>query len=221
MFLRHSGNSWNVTAAPPAAIYLRRRATLKRRTICSRSSPSVSCAPCTGRARRGRFRDFLKGVLYHMAADFHKKARKQAVPLGPDHPEPAAPSLSEHDETFLNSWRDDLLARAWDDLQREERATGRPCYAVLRFCADNPDMPSAMMAANLSSQLGTELSAAAVRQSLHRARDASPTSFSKRSAMRWIIAPPKRSKRSWSSWAYWSIAARHSTGGAVMPEHAE
>ena len=48
---------------------------------------------------------------------------------------------------------------------------GQPFYAVLRFRAEHPDMPSPEMADRLSLQLGRPLTSAGVRQLLHRARE--------------------------------------------------
>jgi RNA polymerase sigma factor (sigma-70 family) len=119
---------------------------------------------------RGRFRDFLKGVLIHMVVDYHKRDRKQPLSLAPDHPEPAAMMTSEQDEAFRISWRDDLLARTWAALKAEEKPA-QPFFAVLRFRADHPDVSSQEMAERLSHDLGKALSAAGVRQTLHRARE--------------------------------------------------
>lgn len=121
---------------------------------------------------RGRFRDFLKGVLSHMVSDHFKRIRKQPFALPPDHPEPAAPpTASEQDLAFLASWRDELLARSWTALQEVQNSTGQPFFAVLRFRADHPEMASQDMAGQLSSELGKALTAAGVRQLLHRARE--------------------------------------------------
>jgi RNA polymerase sigma-70 factor (ECF subfamily) len=64
-----------------------------------------------------------------------------------------------------------LLARAWQALQRESETTGQAFYAVLRFRADNAALRSPEMAQQLGSQLGRTLTAAGVRQLLHRARE--------------------------------------------------
>src|SRR5262249_47567161 len=74
------------------------------------------------------------------------------------------------EQDFLRSWRDELLARAWDALERAQEQTGQPLYAVLRFRADNAHMPSPQMAQRLTAQLGRPLTPAGVRQILHRAR---------------------------------------------------
>jgi RNA polymerase sigma-70 factor (ECF subfamily) len=121
---------------------------------------------------RGRFRDFLKGVLSHMVADHCKLARKRPLCLTPDHPEPAAQSVkSEDDAVFLAGWRDELLARSWSALEAAEKESGQPCFTVLRFRANHPDDSSTEMADRLSQVLGKPITAPAVRQILHRARE--------------------------------------------------
>jgi RNA polymerase sigma-70 factor (ECF subfamily) len=120
---------------------------------------------------RGRFRDFLKGVLSHLVADYFKKGRKHVVSLGSDHPEPAAPITDDADQAFRESWRDELLARSWAALAAAEKESGQPHFTVLRYRADNPDASSAAMADGLSRQLGKMVTAAGVRQTLHRARE--------------------------------------------------
>src|SRR5262249_58953202 len=83
--------------------------------------------------RRGRFRNFVKGVLFHLVAKYHERRRRQPFPLPPDLPEPEAESTaSDSEQAFLTSWRDDLLARSWAALAEHQRTTGRPLYAVLR-----------------------------------------------------------------------------------------
>src|SRR5262249_46740564 len=39
---------------------------------------------------QGRFRHFVKGVLYHLIADHHKRHRRRPLELAPHHPEPAS-----------------------------------------------------------------------------------------------------------------------------------
>jgi len=119
----------------------------------------------------GRFRDYLKGVLIHLAADHHQRGKKKLVQLSPDHPEPAEESLAEQEQMFLNGWRDELLARAWSALDAQERSSGQPFHTVLRYRAEHPEVSSLDMAEHLQEVLGKRLTAAGVRQTLHRARD--------------------------------------------------
>ncbi len=122
--------------------------------------------------QRGRFRDFVKGVLSHLIADYHRR-RPPPLPLTPRGPEPAAPAEPppDPDADFVKSWCEGLLARAWEALERHQAVTGRPVYTLLRFRADHPDAGSAEMAEQIGTRLGRPLTVAGVRQMLHRARD--------------------------------------------------
>jgi RNA polymerase sigma-70 factor (ECF subfamily) len=124
-------------------------------------------------SQRGRFRDFVKGVLFHMIANYHNRRQRQPRQLAPEHQGPAVqdPSVNAEDEAFLASWRDELLARCWAALGEYERDRGQPFYTVLHFRAEHPDMPSARMAEELSPVLGKPLTAAGVRKTLERARE--------------------------------------------------
>lgn len=122
--------------------------------------------------QRGRFRNFVKGVLFHLVAKHHERRRRQPGPLPADHPGPAAePAASDSEQAFLTSWRDDLLARSWAALAEHQRTTGRPLYAVLRCRADNTEWSSEQLAEEVGRRLGKALTAAGVRQTLHRARE--------------------------------------------------
>ncbi|MBY0524524.1 MAG: sigma-70 family RNA polymerase sigma factor [Gemmataceae bacterium] len=122
---------------------------------------------------RGRFRYFVKGVLFHLVADHHKKQKRKPQSLHPDAPEPAAveASVADQDREFLASWRDEILSRSWTALEEEEKKSGKPFYTVLRFRVEHAKMPSAKMADELGAKLGKPVTAAGVRQSLHRARE--------------------------------------------------
>jgi RNA polymerase sigma-70 factor (ECF subfamily) len=121
---------------------------------------------------RGRFRNYVKGMIFHLVADHHRRRKRGPVALVDGMPEPAIdpPTLAELDRDFIKSWREDLLARSWQALQETERSDGKPFYTVLRFRAEHPQLPSEEMAKQLSRQLGKKLTAASVRQTLHRAR---------------------------------------------------
>jgi RNA polymerase sigma factor (sigma-70 family) len=119
--------------------------------------------------QRGHFRNYVKTVLRHLVSDYQRKVQARARPLAADSPALAnlACAADETDPRFLESWRDELLARTWEAL-----AAARPrSYTVLRFRAANPKLPSEQMTEQLAGQLGKPLSAAGMRQMLHRARD--------------------------------------------------
>jgi hypothetical protein len=86
-------------------------------------------------ARRGRFRDFVKGTLFHLIADYRAERRK------------------------------------WPALTESDPRTGQHFFVVLRFRAEHPDMRSPGMAQELATLLDRPLTAAGVRQLIHRARE--------------------------------------------------
>jgi RNA polymerase sigma-70 factor (ECF subfamily) len=122
---------------------------------------------------RGRFRDFVKGVLFHMVADYHSKRKRDPSSLSASPVEPGSDCsyAAEREEAYRTAWRDELMARAWLALQAHEKAQGQPFHTVLRFKVENPDLRSAEMADRLSQSMGKELTAAGVRKTLERARD--------------------------------------------------
>jgi RNA polymerase sigma-70 factor (ECF subfamily) len=122
---------------------------------------------------RGKFRNFLRGVLFHMVADHHRRKGKLPKQLATNLTEPAAPDpiLKESEREFLDSWRDELLARTWTRLGELERKKGQPLYTVLRFRAEHPKLKSDELARELSTRLRKEVTAAGVRQMIHRARE--------------------------------------------------
>ena len=122
--------------------------------------------------RRGRFRDYVKGTLFHLIADYRKRQRHWPEPLPGDGAALAAnPEEVESDRQFVEGWCDELLARAWAALADSETRAGQPLYAVLRFRADHPEMRSPHMAEQLTALLRRPFTAAGVRQILHRARE--------------------------------------------------
>ena len=122
--------------------------------------------------QRGRFRNFVKGTLFHLVADYRKQRREWPGPLPNDGADVAAdPDELESELRFEESWRDELLARAWAALAEIEARTSQPYYAVLRFRADHPEMHSPQMAEQLAARLGRPFTAVGVRQILHRARE--------------------------------------------------
>jgi RNA polymerase sigma-70 factor (ECF subfamily) len=122
--------------------------------------------------KRGRFRSFVKGTLFHLVADHRYQRRRWPGPLPADAAARVAdPEGAESERQFVDSWRDELLARAWAALAEADAATGQHSYAVLRFRADHPEMRSPQLAEGLAARLGRPLTAAGVRQALHRARE--------------------------------------------------
>lgn len=122
---------------------------------------------------RGRFRDFVKGVLFHLITDHRKKQYRSPRALPAEHAdlEINPPTTADADREFLTSWRDDLLARTWQSLQRQDEERGQAYFPTLRCRADHPDWSSQQLAEELSTSTGKPLTPAGVRQTLHRARE--------------------------------------------------
>jgi RNA polymerase sigma-70 factor (ECF subfamily) len=125
---------------------------------------------------RGRFRAFVKTVVYRLIVDHQRRAKKR-IREAPVHsniaqPEPGSEEAPTDDVAFQASWRDELLARCWTNLAEDEQKSGKPYHTVLRYRVDHADLHSPELAAGLSELLGKEINAGAVRVLLHRARDA-------------------------------------------------
>jgi RNA polymerase sigma-70 factor (ECF subfamily) len=122
---------------------------------------------------QGRFRHYVKTALFHLVKDHYRKQGKgpHQVQLGQDDPVPAPDETQAADEAFRDSWRQELLSRAWKGLEGLQQQTGQPYHDVLRFRVDHPDLASGQIAEQLGARLGKPLTAAGVRQMLHRARE--------------------------------------------------
>jgi RNA polymerase sigma factor (sigma-70 family) len=121
--------------------------------------------------QRGRFRDYVKRAVQNLITDYYR--RKKASPgQGSRAPEPAVvdAGLAEFEQQFLDSWRKDLLERAWQSLRELERATGWPYHTVLRFRVDHPELRSEDLAEQVSKEIGRPLTSGAARQALQRSR---------------------------------------------------
>ena len=119
---------------------------------------------------RGRFRDYVKMAVLNLVTDFHRRQRTLPVAVPPEDLN-RADTAGPDDGVFRESWRDELLERAWEALAGVERETGRPLHTVLKFRATNPKASSTEMAAQIGERLGKPVTAVGVRQTLHRARE--------------------------------------------------
>lgn len=123
---------------------------------------------------RGRFRAFVKTVVYRLMIDHRRKKGRD----GKEHTlavDPAARPEADEDcgdaAVFLTSWRDELLARAWHGLEQHEHKSGSPYHTALRLRVDEPELRSSDLAARLTQRLGKPMTPEAVRVLVHRARE--------------------------------------------------
>jgi RNA polymerase sigma-70 factor (ECF subfamily) len=117
---------------------------------------------------KGRFRDYVRASLCHLADRHRQGLRKLPIPTpeaGVQDADGRASPAEEDERLFNAAWREELLRRAWEAL-REVRAEW---YEVLHFSALNRDLRSPELARLLGERLGRELSADGVRQIRHRA----------------------------------------------------
>ena len=123
---------------------------------------------------RGRFRSFVKTVLYRMVAGhFRKQGNRKEVnmvsQLGNEF-ESETPSAA-FEERFFNTWRDDLLDNTWKALEAYELAGGGPYYTVLKLRIRYPGLKTEQLAKEISNTLGRSTSPGAGRVLVHRARE--------------------------------------------------
>jgi RNA polymerase sigma factor (sigma-70 family) len=112
----------------------------------------------------GRFRDYLKSVLFHLISHYRRQKRHASVSAQVLAKLPGADADS--DRHFRQSWRDELLARAWAALVDRQSEF----FTVLHVRAVHPDLTAEQLAVQLRPQLGRDVSVDNVRHMLQRAR---------------------------------------------------
>jgi DNA-directed RNA polymerase specialized sigma24 family protein len=116
---------------------------------------------------RGRFRDYLKVALRHLAGE--RSRRPKPLPFSGDRSAPP-PDAAADAERFQQFWRAELLNRAWAALADRSAAQGDQFYEVLRLKSDDPARTSEALAEELVRRHGRAFTPEGVRQTLHRAR---------------------------------------------------
>ena len=117
-------------------------------------------------AALGRFRDYLRTSLVHLVTDYYRQLRQRPQPLPADLPAPPGPNKPTDEAIFLQSWREELINRAWEALA-EANAT---YHRVLVSHVEHPEATSSEAADQLAADSGKLITAAHVRVTLHRAR---------------------------------------------------
>jgi RNA polymerase sigma-70 factor (ECF subfamily) len=117
--------------------------------------------------QKGRFRDYVKAVLFHLVSKYRRGQERQPQALPADNP--AWHELAEGasaDTPFEDSLREELMTRTMEQLARSHSTL----HEVLRLRAEYPKLPSQELAKRLGHKLDRPFSADAVRQLLRRAR---------------------------------------------------
>lgn len=122
---------------------------------------------------KGRFRSLIKTTLANLITDQRRKQNRTPLALEgeADVPTPTTDAFAAQDEEFVREWREELLARTWNALAEEDQRQQQCYFAVLQYRASHPEATSDEMAAALGAVLKRTLTAAGVRQTLHRARE--------------------------------------------------
>jgi RNA polymerase sigma-70 factor (ECF subfamily) len=124
---------------------------------------------------RGRFRDYLKTVLFRMVSNYRKQQMAQPRPLPATFPAPPVEPAEPMDEEarFVQACRRQLLDAAWQALAKVQQKTGQPFHTVLQMRVEHAheDFSSAKMAEHLASRFRRRFTADGVRKLLQRARE--------------------------------------------------
>jgi DNA-directed RNA polymerase specialized sigma24 family protein len=124
---------------------------------------------------KGRFRDYAKTAVIHLLREFHRDriARARITSLESETAKaPATPTpIDVHEAEFMALWRKELINRAWDEMELQQRATGPPYFRALWLKAQEPLISAVDLAERLRTLNNGDYSAAGVRQVLHRARE--------------------------------------------------
>jgi DNA-directed RNA polymerase specialized sigma24 family protein len=103
---------------------------------------------------RGRFRDYVKRAVQNLII-VYQGCKRPGVSLDAHAIEPAAaePGIADFEQQFIDSWRKDLLERAWSSLEDLERTIGEGYQTVRRTKVSHPDLTSDKLARQLSTTL--------------------------------------------------------------------
>ena len=120
--------------------------------------------------RQGRFRDYLKTSLRNLVTDFFRSKTKieSIEKLGDINARTV--ELESLESTFAEQWRQRVLGIAWNALRDFEAAKQTQYYSVLFLRTEHPNSSSDHLAQLFSEQRGQIVTAAWIRQTLHRAR---------------------------------------------------
>src|SRR4051794_22809659 len=106
---------------------------------------------------RGRFRAFVKTVVYRLIVDYQRRKKKlgREGAMHSNIAEPAAGADEQQgdDALFETSWRDELLARCWQKLADDEVESRKRYHTVLKYRVAHPDLRSPELAEGLSKEL--------------------------------------------------------------------
>ncbi|MEM7311874.1 MAG: sigma-70 family RNA polymerase sigma factor [Planctomycetota bacterium] len=120
---------------------------------------------------RGRFRHYLSRSVRN-AARTYQRGKSRSTKLEAI-PESGLAESDPLDSVWQKEWHDCILNRALQKLRhREQTSSGNLGHTIIQLHIHDEANDSAMQAQTLSSQIGREISPAAYRKQLSRARHA-------------------------------------------------
>jgi DNA-directed RNA polymerase specialized sigma24 family protein len=121
---------------------------------------------------RGKFRNYVKTILVHLAR--RRRRQKCHQPLTLDGEQLQAlvghPEVDESDATFNKLWCDNLLGQAFRRLEETERVTGTLYHTALELKIRHPEKRSAELAEQLAEKSQRPMTASAYRRLIMHAR---------------------------------------------------
>lgn len=112
---------------------------------------------------RGRFRDYVKSVIFNLVRSYHRNRGKWPAAL-PDQVGEQSPETDD-DTTFAGEWREEVLNQTWQALEQQQSNY----FHVLKLRVENPDLSSRELAERYATAQNKPMTAANVRKILERA----------------------------------------------------
>lgn len=121
---------------------------------------------------KGRFRSFVKTILYRLMIDHHRGKKRNRVDEIVAEPVDDRVESAENlaDREFQTHWREGLLNHAWEQLEQDQNERGGIYFSLLRARADNPDISHDDLIDEVEKQTGTRPKLGSLRVTLHRSR---------------------------------------------------
>lgn len=121
---------------------------------------------------KGRFRSFVKTVLFRMVAlHFRKlKSRKNQQLTEDWDPTEDKTINDQEDEKFLQAWRAELLEQTWESLRSEESSGKGKHFSILRTRVEHAALDFESLATKLKQVVGKPVTTGNARVLVHRAR---------------------------------------------------
>jgi DNA-directed RNA polymerase specialized sigma24 family protein len=124
------------------------------------------------RPDKGRFRDYVKAALFHLVGEYRRgREGVERQVLFDSRLAVRGRTPADGDEAFREACRRELLNRTWDGLADEYDGPPPTPYHALRRKADDPRATSAALADAFTTETGRAVTAANVRQLVHRGRE--------------------------------------------------